>query len=341
MGYIFASRVPQIQERVQRKLSKVHVPPFVGELVVSGVHLGNSVPQLRSVGAPWQDHRGLSCELDVLYEGNFTMTIETKLDLIKLKKSASLSSKNNTSESSNSNNNNSSSNNSQYGTPITTADAPNYHHQTRSTSSRDLLPRDIHFDTDTDDSVESSSDDDMGGDEEVEGSGSGGGGGRRRLLRLVDTVAGSRYFQHASQWGVLQKAMRGVSNTKIELAVTVERLCGALTVNIAPQPSDRLWYGFKTPPQLIMVAKPRVGTRTLNLTFLSDFIQKQLYVIFEKVFVMPNMDDLVVPIMSPLLPGQTDLPRPPWEKSRRHDMPPTSDSPAAAAAPLHANVSDD
>lgn len=294
---LICHRAEQIQERVQRKLSKVHVPPFVGELVVSGVRLGGSVPQLRSVGVPRQDQRGLWCELDVLYEGNFTMTIETKLDLIKLKKTASPSGKHEFG----------SVNSGSVGTSGAGTTAPR-HYQHRTASSHDLLQRDMQFDTDTDDSVESSSDDDAVGEEEVEG-----GGGGRRLLRFVDSVAGSRYFQQATEWKVLQKAMRGVSNTRIELAVTVERLCGVLTVNIAPQPSDRLWYGFKIPPELIMVARPRVGARTLNLPFLADFIQKQLRIVFEKVFVLPNMDDLVVPIMSPLLPGQTNLPRPPWE----------------------------
>jgi len=64
----------------------------------------------------------------------------------------------------------------------------------------------------------------------------------------------------------------------------------------------------------VMPAQPRLGDRNLNLPFLSDFIQRKLYVLFEKVFVLPNMDDLVVPIMSPLLPGQTDMPKPPWHQ---------------------------
>ena len=319
---------------MQRKLSKVHVPHIVGELVVCGVHLGGSVPQLRSVASPHQDERGLWCDLEVEYQGDFTMTIETKLDLMKLKKTdTSLSAA--TSESNNSNSNihglvNSSKMMNTAGggggfTPTASiggSSTPFYHSYSRSASSTELLMRDIHFDTDTDDSVESSSEDEYEEDMAAFDSslarqggigGASGGGGGKRLLKLVDSVAGNRYFQQATEWKVLQKAMKGVSNTRIVLSVKVERLCGTLAINIPPQPSDRLWYGFRTPPELIMRARPRLGDRTLNLPFLAEFIQKQLHTVFEKVFVLPNMDDLVVPIMSPLLPGQTNLPKPPWD----------------------------
>ena len=317
----------QIQERVQRKLSKVHVPHIVGELIVCGVHLGKTVPQLRSVGVPRQDNRGLWCDLEVEYQGNFTMTIETKLDLMKLKKSESVATGRTPTYSAVTDSFSLSS------SPKTsfTASSPGLHY-TRSSSSCDLLRRDVHFDTDTDDSVESSSEDEHTEDDfgsSLEGGGNL--GGSRKVMKLVDRVASNRYFQQVTDWKLLQKAMKGVSNTRIVLSVTVERLVGTLAVNIPPQPSDRLWYGFKTPPELIMSAQPCLGDRKLNLPFLADFIQKKLHVLFEKVFVLPNMDDLVVPIMSPLLPGQTNLPKPPWDQlhgGRNPDLPQGPTTPA-------------
>ena len=107
--------------------------------------------------------------------------------------------------------------------------------------------------------------------------------------------------------------MQGVSNTRIELSVEVRRLAGTLALNVPPPPADRLWYGFRGCPELLMAARPRLGDKQINLPFLVEFIQKQLRTVFEKVFVLPNMDDLVIPIMSPLLPGQRSTPRAPWE----------------------------
>ncbi|XP_045619752.2 LOW QUALITY PROTEIN: testis-expressed protein 2 [Procambarus clarkii] len=293
----------KVQERVQRKLSKLHVPYFIGDLVVCGVNLGSATPQLCAVGSPQVDSRGLWVDLNVEYSGNFTMSLETKLDLMKLKRTSGL--EGNTP------------NTSSPPSPAEPAPHAGQRVYTRSPSS-DRLLRNLHFDTDTDDSVESSSEEE--GEEEGLAAEAGlpvGGSGptSRRLLRLVDTVAGSRYFQQAAESRLLQRALQGVSNTRIELSVEVRRLAGTLALNVPPPPADRLWYGFRGVPELVMVARPRLGDRVLNLPFLVEFIQKQLRVIFEKVFVLPNMDDIVIPIMSPLLPGQYQQPRPPWESS--------------------------
>lgn len=265
--------------------------------------MGSATPQLNAVGSPQVDARGLWVDLNVEYSGNFTMSLETKLDLMKLKRSTGIGT----------NMPNTSSPPSP-AEPVPHAGPRVY---TRSQSSERLL-RNVHFDTDTDDSVESSS------EEEYEEEGlaaeaglpvGGSGPTSRRLLKLVDSVAGSRYFQQAAEWRLLQRALQGVSNTRIELSVEVRRLAGTLALNIPPPPADRLWYGFRGVPELVMVARPRLGDRMLNLPFLVEFIQKQLRIVFEKVFVLPNMDDLVIPIMSPLLPGQHQQPRPPWESS--------------------------
>lgn len=291
----------KVQERVQRKLSKLHVPYFVGDVVVCGVNMGSATPQLCAVGSPQLDSRGLWVDLNVEYSGNFTMSLETKLDLMKLKRTTGLEGH--------------TPNTSCPPSPAEPVPHAGPRVYTRSPSS-DRLLRNLHFDTDTDDSVESSSEEE--GEEEGLAAEAGlpvGGSGptSRRLLRLVDTVAGSRYFQQAAEWRLLQRALQGVSNTRIELSVEVRRLAGTLALNVPPPPADRLWYGFRGVPELVMVARPRLGDRILNLPFLVEFIQKQLRVIFEKVFVLPNMDDIVIPIMSPLLPGQHQQPRPPWE----------------------------
>lgn len=306
----------KVQERVQRKLSKLHVPYFVGDLVVCGVSLGSATPHLLATGTPHLDSRGLWVDLSVEYSGNFTLSLETKLDLMKLKRSGELDQTHAGLAQS---------------LPPSPGEPAHPRVYTRSPSS-DRLLRNLHFDTDTDDSVESSSEE----EEEEEGTlaeagmpTGGSGPTSRRLLRLVDTVAASRYFQHAAEWRLLQRALQGVSNTRIELSVEVRHLSGTLALNVPPQPTDRLWYGFRGAPELTMVARPRLGDRALSLPILVEFIQRQLKVVFEKVFVLPNMDDLVIPIMSPLLPGQRCPPRPPWETAAHPPPPPTTDAPFA------------
>lgn len=318
----------KVQERVQRKLSKLHVPYFVGDLVVCGVNMGSSTPQLHAAGTPHVNARGLWVDLKVEYSGNFTLSLETKLDLMKLKRSTvGLDAATHAVHSAHS-------------LPPSPGEPAHPRVYTRSPSS-DRLLRNLHFDTDTDDSVESSSEEEEeedGGAAEAGPPTGGGGPTSRRLLKLVDTVAASRYFQHAAEWRLLQRALMGVSNTRIELSVEVRHLAGTLALNVPPPPTDRLWYGFRGAPELTMVARPRLGDRALSLPILVEFIQKQLKIVFEKVFVLPNMDDLVIPVMSPLLPGQHTPPRPPWETAAHpsthgdaQSMPPPAFSPPTSA----------
>ncbi|CAL4125590.1 unnamed protein product, partial [Meganyctiphanes norvegica] len=319
----------KVQERVQRKLSKIHVPYYVGELVVCGVQLGSSIPHLKNVKSPKIDSRGLWMDMDVEYTGNFTLSLETKLDLMKLKQQGGKAGGCATGVGIGGANINVPSAPSTPAEPIPVSLNSLHHSRSYSHSpTADRLPRNLQFDTDTDDSIESSSEDESEDEERAQAGVPVGGSGpaSRRLMRIVDSVAASKYFQQASEWRLLQKALQGVSNTRIELSVEVRKLSGLLTVNVPPPPADRIWYGFRGTPELVMVARPRLGDHVVSLHILVEFIQKQLKTIFEKVFVLPNMDDLVIPIMSPILPGQHNVPRPPWEMAAQTNIPTTISS---------------
>ncbi len=45
-------------------------------------------------------------------------------------------------------------------------------------------------------------------------------------------------------------------------------------------------------------AQPRVGEKVLGLSQITDWIQNRLRLLLEKNLVLPNMDDIVVPVMS-------------------------------------------
>lgn len=57
-------------------------------LTITELDLGNTVPVFHRASQPSIDVRGLWVELDMTYQGNFRMTIESKLNLMKLKRSA-------------------------------------------------------------------------------------------------------------------------------------------------------------------------------------------------------------------------------------------------------------
>ena len=69
-----------VMTRIQRKLIRVKTPPFMEQLRLTDVKLGNDMPVINSLReGPKLDLRGIWVYLDVTYEGLFVMTIETKL----------------------------------------------------------------------------------------------------------------------------------------------------------------------------------------------------------------------------------------------------------------------
>ena len=50
--------------------------------------MGYEIPAIRNAGRPYMDERGWWVDMDITYSGGFAMTIETKMNLMKLKKSS-------------------------------------------------------------------------------------------------------------------------------------------------------------------------------------------------------------------------------------------------------------
>lgn len=78
----------------------------------------------------------------------------------------------------------------------------------------------------------------------------------RKILRFVDKIAKSKYFQKATENEFIKKKMEEVSNTPLLLTVEVQELAGTLAVNIPPPPTDRVWYQLSFPHGHILPTAP-------------------------------------------------------------------------------------
>lgn len=56
---------------------------------------------------------------------------------------------------------------------------------------------------------------------------------------------------------------------------------------------------FRTNPQLVLKARPAVGARNIRFAHISNWIEHKLSKEFEKVLVLPNMEDISVDVMTP------------------------------------------
>ncbi|KAM7091779.1 testis-expressed protein 2-like isoform 1-T1 [Ciconia maguari] len=265
----------QVSSKIQKKLSKIKLPYFMNELTLTELDMGTSIPSILSASNPTVNDRGLWVDMEVTYSGSLQMTLETKMNLCKLGKE-------NAAEESG------------------PAEA----------GGEGARPRLILLaDSDAESSSAGSSDEEdvataeptgalgervppPGTEGHVSGNST-----SRKILRFVDKIAKSKYFQKATENEFIKKKIEEVSNTPLLLTVEVQELAGTLAVNIPPPPTDRVWYSFRVPPQLELKVRPKLGEREVTFLHVTEWIEKKLQHEFQKILVMPNMDDLIIPIM--------------------------------------------
>ncbi|CAG2162011.1 unnamed protein product [Oppiella nova] len=247
-----------IAAKIQRKLRRLRLPYFMESLTITEIDVGNTLPKFNSIpNPPLVDKRGLWIDFDITYSGGFTMTLETKLNLMKLKEQA------------------------------------NGSQEMKSFAERSELD----LSDNESDSIMTSSDEEMEDKPPVDPEDADTTKKQQKILKFVDKIASSQYFQKVAENKYVKRAMEGVSKTALILTVQIQTLNGTLAINIPEPPTDRLWYGFRGNPDLVLSARPKLGEHEVSISHVTDIIERKLRAEFAKVLVMPNMDDLVLPVL--------------------------------------------
>nr|XP_033480067.1 testis-expressed protein 2-like isoform X1 [Epinephelus lanceolatus]XP_033480068.1 testis-expressed protein 2-like isoform X1 [Epinephelus lanceolatus] len=261
-----------VSKKIQLKLSKIRLPYFMNELTLTELDMGSSTPRILQASKPTIDYRGLWFDLEISYSGSFLMTLETKMNLIRLGKEGE---------------------SFRFGEFGKDGNRPRTY---------------CLADSDEESSSAGSSDEEDSSELSNDSTGAEGlVGGHKpsKIMRFVDKITKSKYFQKATETEFIKKKMEEVSNTPLLLTVEVQELQGMLAVNIPPPPTDRIWYGFRKPPHLELKARPKLGEREVTLAHVTDWIEKKLDQEFQKIFVMPNMDDVWLTIMHSAMDPRT------------------------------------
>ncbi|XP_038212158.1 testis-expressed protein 2 isoform X2 [Zerene cesonia] len=287
--------IARLQNKIQRKLNTLKLPSFMSPLVVTELSLAGECPLVCGVAAPAADARGLWLDAALRYDGGAHIAILTQINLMKLKEKNItledhlLGAQENIIES--------------------TIEVPLPGSATSEKQLRKRKP--AIYDSEIEDSAESSSDDETPPVQPVDSADnlqpsetpsanpSEGGSSKKKFLRIVDRIATSKYFQQVTDYKYVKRAMEGLSNTDIKLQLEVHGLEGRLAINLPPPPHDRIWIGFRTNPQLVLKARPAFGARTLRFAHISNWIEQKLLKEFEKVLVLPNMEDFIIDVMTP------------------------------------------
>lgn len=253
-----------VSKKIQMKLSKIRLPYFMNELTLTELDMGSATPRILGASKPSIDYQGLWFDLEISYSGSFLMTLETKMNLIRLGKE---------------------------GESLRIGEAGKDGYRPRTYCLADSDEESSSAGSSDEEDTSELANDTPGAESLV------GGHKPSKIMRFVDKITKSKYFQKATETEFIKKKMEEVSNTPLLLTVELQELRGTLAVNIPPPPTDRIWYGFRTPPHLELKARPKLGEREVTLAHVTDWIEKKLDQEFQKIFVMPNMDDVWLTIM--------------------------------------------
>ncbi|KAF3853352.1 hypothetical protein F7725_014040 [Dissostichus mawsoni] len=201
--------------KIQKKLSKIRLPYFMNELTLTELDMGSSMPQITATSRPEVNHRGLWVELQLVYTGALQMTLQTKFNLSKLGKEGGHDAD---------------------CTKETPAGQSSACWRTAMRSPPALGP--LMKKSCSYQSLRART---------------GGGKTGRKILRFVDKIAKSKYFQKATENEFIKKKFEEMSNTPLLLTVEVQEL-----------------YSFCVPPKLDLRVRPKLGEREVTFCHVTD-----------------------------------------------------------------------
>ncbi|XP_040571288.1 testis-expressed protein 2 isoform X2 [Lepeophtheirus salmonis] len=257
-----------LRQKITRKLLKIKIAQYFDEVSVTTLDLGLKLPQIINASLPWQNEFGLWVDLDLEYHGVCEATVETK------------------------------------GIRLPTKDEsekePN-----ESRHQGSLIDSDEADSAEEDDDIPDNFNNDLEGADifmdEKGGINSGtvypGRDGLRS--RMLESILKSSVVARMAETDWVKKNITGKN---ITLKLQLHSLKGILILNFPPPPSDRIWYGFRSPPKLDITLKPYFGGKNLSklegtFSTIMRLLEKRLKQEFMKVLVYPNMDDEVLSFM--------------------------------------------
>ncbi|KAL1224072.1 hypothetical protein V5N11_031220 [Cardamine amara subsp. amara] len=239
-----------VQARIQRVLSNMRTPSYIGELICSGVDTGNLPPHIHGTRVLPMEISGVwAFELDIEYSGDAVIDVETRVDIREVDLQKGITD------------------------------------PRLQPSSAGEVPSNL-----------------ANGVEDFE----------KQLVIPVETVDagevkndesnGSKGTKAApngvSRWkSILKTIAEQVSQVPISLSIRVSSLRGTLRVHIKPPPSDQLWFGFTSMPDIEFDLASSVGEHKITNSHVAMFLINRFKTAIREAVVLPNCESLTIPWM--------------------------------------------
>eukprot|EP00887_Chlorella_sp_A99_P003929 scaffold11.g3929.t1 len=283
-----ALRLPSFQEhirsRIQRQLDRLHTPDYVHELTCVAVDLGCTAPTLRNFAALPALGEAVFPQLlfDMRYEGDFSLLLETKVDIRDAAAWGRLDKALTRMEGRQ---------------PAAAAGAGGIKGGGDAAPPGDASPGET--------------------DEESEGGEPSSGGSSATGLSKAGAASPSP-SRPAFMKGLRKTAAKKlrqlaettashIKRTPLRLRLTFSLLEGTMAVFVPPPPGNRLFYSFVLPPSVSVVARPEVNHRLLksgpHVSRVSAWIEQRVRASIQRNTVYPGCGDVIVPLMMDLHHG--------------------------------------
>ncbi|KAJ9546106.1 hypothetical protein OSB04_025813 [Centaurea solstitialis] len=240
-----------IQARIQRTLSTIRTPSYIGEIICTGVNPGNIPPYIHGMRVlPTDLKEVVAMEIDIEYYGGAVLDIETRLEVQELENPESLNSDPKAVDE------------------VTTDLLEGFEHYGEQLKLNEQKNQ-------TSDEI--------------------------RKLEETKSFKGNEQISSAvsNKWkSVLNCVAKQVSQVPLSLAIRVTTLRGTLRVHIKPPPTDQLWFGFTSMPDIDFSLESSVGDHKISSGHIALFIISKFKAAIRETMVLPNSESVTIPFMS-------------------------------------------
>ncbi|CAN6200410.1 unnamed protein product [Urochloa humidicola] len=100
---------------------------------------------------------------------------------------------------------------------------------------------------------------------------------------------------YMSRWKrILHSIADQVSQVPLSLAIKISSIRGTMRIHIKPPPSDRIWYGFTSMPEIEWELESSVGDKKITNSHIASLISNRIKASLHQILVLPNCESIPV-----------------------------------------------
>ncbi|KAJ8629437.1 hypothetical protein MRB53_022760 [Persea americana] len=246
-----------IQARIQKTLSNMRTPSYIGGITCTGLDIGKLPPYIRNMRVLPMDMKEVwSMEVDIEYSGGAILYIETRLEVCE----------------------------------------PDFQKGIENTGMEQTTAREAT--SDLLEGFEYYGDQLKRSGDTTDRTVKGGEGDKLDADRMNSAKNTSWTSTYVSRWkSILNSLADQVSQVPLSLAIRVTSFRGTVRLHIKPPPSDCLWFGFTSMPDIDWNLESAVGEHKITSSHIALLISNRFKTAIRETLVLPNCENISIPWM--------------------------------------------